>query len=106
METKQLIGSRIKQLRRTRGMSQEELSEKIGMSSKYLSSIERGRENPTLDTFLKLAHALNIEIFELFHYTREMSSKDLMKVLHDLTKKGDKEKLHLTAKILEAIYLS
>jgi hypothetical protein len=35
-----------------------------------------------------------------------MSSKELMKVLHDLTKKGDKEKLRLTAKILEAIYLS
>ena len=45
------------------------------MSSKYLSSIERGRE-PTLDTFIKLAQALNVEIFELLNYTGEKSVKE------------------------------
>ena len=106
METKQLIGARIQQLRRIRGLSQEEVAERIGMSSKYLSSIERGRENPTLDTFLKLSRALDIEIFELFHYDRERSPKELIRALQELARKGGKEKLRLTAKIIEAIYLS
>ena len=56
-DVKKLIGNRIKTLRRARGMSQEELAETISMNTKYLSSIERGKANPTLDTFMKMADA-------------------------------------------------
>lgn len=105
MTIKRLIGSRIKQLRRAKGLSQEELSEKIGMSSKYLSSIERGNENPTLDTFIKLAQSLGVDIFELFNYSQELALKDSKKFLLDLIKSSDKEKLDLTAKIIRAIHL-
>jgi len=69
MEVKQLIGLRIKNLRRSKGLSQEELAEKMGISPKYLSSIERGKENPTLDTFIKLAEALNIVISVTSRYS-------------------------------------
>jgi len=105
MNIKSLIGTRIKQLRKSRGLSQEELSEKVEMSSKYLSSIERGKENPTLDTFMKLAQALHVEVFELFNYTCEKSLKESKKILSDLIMDSDKEKLELTTKIIKAIYL-
>lgn len=105
MEIKRLIGSRIKQVRRAKGFSQEELSEKAEVSSKYLSSIERGNENPTLDTFIKLAQALDVELVELFHYAEEKSLADTKKVLIDIIKKSDKEKIDLAAKIVRAIYL-
>jgi transcriptional regulator with XRE-family HTH domain len=105
MEIKKLIGSRIKHLRKAKGLSQEELSEKVGLSSKYLSSIERGNENPTLDTFMKLAQALNVEIYELFNYASERSLKDSKKFLLELIRDSDKEKLDLAARILKGIYL-
>jgi transcriptional regulator with XRE-family HTH domain len=102
---KRLVGIRIKHLRKTKGISQEKLSEKIGMSSKYLSSIERGKENPTFDTFIKLAKALNIEISELFNYTDDKSVQESKKYLRDLIKGSDKEKLDLAVKMLRSIYL-
>ena len=102
---KQKVGLRIKHIRKTRAVSQEKLSEKAGMSSKYLSSIERGKENPTLDTFIKLAQALNVEIFELLNYAGEKSVQESKKFLLDLIKNSDKEKLDLAAKMLRAIYL-
>jgi len=48
MDVKQMIGSRIKEIRTKKGFTQEQLAEKIDISPKYLSSIERGKENPTL----------------------------------------------------------
>jgi transcriptional regulator with XRE-family HTH domain len=105
MDVKQLIGLRIKQVRQARGISQEALSEKIGMSSKYLSSIERGKENPTLDTFVKLAKALNVEILELFNFAHEKSPKELKQLIGDFMKGSDVEKLQLAARIIKAIYL-
>ena len=92
-------------MRKAKGLSQEALSEKIGMSPQYLSSIERGKENPTLDMFIKLAQSLGVDIWELFNYSQEQSLKESKKVLLDLIKGSDKEKLELTAKIIRAIHL-
>lgn len=106
MKIKELTGLRIKELRRSKGMSQEILAEKTGISSKYLSSIERGKENPTFDTFIKLAEALNIELAEVFNFSHEdKSSKELRTFITDLIKVGTDERLKLTAKIVKALYL-
>lgn len=105
METKQLIGKRIQDLRKSRKMSQEQLAEKMGISPKYLSSIERGKENPTLDTFIKLAAALETEIAELFDIAAEKSPKELRGFISKVIKGGDKEKLKLAAKMMRAVYL-
>lgn len=105
MEIKQLIGMRIKHLRRAKGMSQEYLAEKSGISFKYVSSIERGKENPTLDTFIKMSLALDVEISELFNYTSSKTRVELKRVIADLIKSDDDEKLKLTARIVKDIYL-
>jgi len=105
MEIKVLIGLRLKELRRAKSMTQEMLSEKVGISSKYLSSIERGKENPTLDTLIKLAIALNVELsdmFSIFHHGK--TPKELKLFVSTLLKDADTEKLNLTAKIVKAIY--
>ncbi len=100
-DVKKLIGNRIKTLRRARGMSQEELAETISMNTKYLSSIERGKANPTLDTFMKMADALKVGIPELFNI--EYEPKELAQLIAGLIGEGDKTKLLLAAKVLNAI---
>jgi len=60
MNMKELIGSRIKQIRLRKKFTQEKLSEQIDINSKYLSSIERGKENPTLNTLISLSQALDV----------------------------------------------
>ena len=104
MEIKRLIGMRIQGVRKSRKMSQEDLAEKMGISPKYLSSIERGKENPTLDTFIKLADSLGVEISEIFDYAGEKSPKELKLFISSLIKSRDGEKLKLAAKMMRAIY--
>ncbi len=83
-------------------MSQEGLAEKMGISPQYLSSIERGKENPTLDTFIKLTEALNIEPSEVFDFSHEGKSvRDLKAFIASLIKGSDEERLKLTAKIVK-----
>ena len=43
VDLKEMIGSRIQEIRNKKGLTQDQLSEKVGISSKYLSSIERGK---------------------------------------------------------------
>jgi len=106
METKKLIGLHIRELRRARDLSQEALAEKVGISSKYVSSIERGKENPTLDTVIGLAKALNVDILELFNFSHEgKSKKDLKEFIVSQIKGSDEDRLKITAKIVKAIYL-
>jgi transcriptional regulator with XRE-family HTH domain len=106
MDPKQLIGLRIRELRRAGKLSQEALAEKTGISSKYLSSIERGKENPTLDTVINLAGALGVEIHELFNFAHEgKSSKELKASISGMLKGSDEERLKLAEKIIRAIYL-
>jgi len=50
LDLKEMIGPRIQEIRNKKGVTQDQLSEKVGISSKYLSSIERGKENPTVNT--------------------------------------------------------
>lgn len=59
------FGSRIRQLRERADVSQEDLAHAIGMSRRYLSGIERGESNPTLDQLLRLATGLDVEVADL-----------------------------------------
>ena len=65
MDKKKLLGSRIKEIRKRQRLSQEKLAERAGISAQYVSNIERGRENPTLDLLLRLADALKVSLGEM-----------------------------------------
>jgi transcriptional regulator with XRE-family HTH domain len=67
MDVKEWVGGRIKTLRRIRGYSQERLAEIADVNPKYLSSIERGKENPTLDFVIRWAAGLRVSIQEVFY---------------------------------------
>jgi len=49
------FGSRIRQLRESRGMTQEELAERCGLSQKFVSQLERGAKTPSFETILVLS---------------------------------------------------
>ena len=63
-EDKIFLGKKIKQLRNDAGLSQAKLSEKIGMSEKNLSNIERGIQFPEVSNFLKLIDVLKVSLSE------------------------------------------
>jgi len=104
MDEKKLIGIRIKNLRRARGYSQERLAERIGINPKYLSSIERGQENPTLDLFIGLAQGLKVDLHEIFQIEHEgKQTKILRGELKALLAEVKDQELARTIRLLQAL---
>ena len=64
--TIKLIQNNIRKYRIQASMTQEQLSEKAGISCDYLSEIERGKKSPSLKRLLKIAEALCVEPYLLF----------------------------------------
>lgn len=54
--------TRIKELRKQRGMTQAELGAKLGISASTVGMYEQGRRDPDTPTLLKLARALNVSV--------------------------------------------
>ena len=65
MDMRKLVGRNFSRLRREKGLTQEQVEERSGFSQQYLSSLERGRRNPTVITLYELAQALGVEHLEL-----------------------------------------
>jgi len=103
MNVKQLIGMRIAELRNGKGLTQEQLAGKMEISSKYLSSIERGKENPTLDTLIKLSESLGVNIEDIFRFIQIEDSVKRKSLVTSLVNKADANQLKLAYKILSAI---
>jgi len=104
MEERKLVGRRIRSLRKARGLSQEQLAELAGTSPKYLSRIETGRENPTLDLFLRLAQGLKVDLYEIFQFEHEGDTpRRLRKKLESLVAAAKDEDLARLTRVLEAL---
>jgi len=62
---KLVVGRNFARLRREKGLTQEEVEARSGFSQQYLSSLERGRRNPTVITIYELAQALGVDHVDL-----------------------------------------
>ena len=62
----QRFGNCVRQLREEAGYTQVVFGEKCGFYQTYLSRIETGKANPTLNAMEVIAQALGLSIFELF----------------------------------------
>ncbi|MBX3302072.1 MAG: helix-turn-helix transcriptional regulator [Nitrospira sp.] len=96
MDIKQAVGKRIKTVRQRNGLTQDQLAEQVGLSPKYISGIERGVENPTMDNLIRLAKALGVETYDLFLFGEsEDSEKALRKGIDKMVREASREKLQL-----------
>lgn len=60
------FGKRVKGLRVKTGMSQEDLADRCGFARSYMSRMERGKANPSLDAIERLAGGLRVSVGALF----------------------------------------
>ena len=63
--------NKVEQLRKERGLNQEEFAKKIGVSRQTVSSIETGKYNPSLDLAFVISDFFGKRIEEIFIYERE-----------------------------------
>jgi transcriptional regulator with XRE-family HTH domain len=62
------LGRRIQKIRKAKGLTQEQLAEKIGTSTPWIGHIETGRELPNLKLLQKIARALGVKVKDLIPY--------------------------------------
>lgn len=65
------FGKKIAYIRKEKGFTQDELAFKIGISTSYLSAIERGISDSTISTAKRVAKALEVDIYKLFIYDKK-----------------------------------
>jgi transcriptional regulator with XRE-family HTH domain len=66
MNIKQKFGQKIKDLRKSKGISQEKLANLAEIDRTYLPTIEKGKRNVSIEIVEKLAKALGVKIKDLF----------------------------------------
>ena len=71
----QKVGSRIKSLRNSRGLSQEKLALKAGIDRTYLAGIESGKRNATITSLEKVVSALDISLSDFFDFDKNVDHK-------------------------------
>lgn len=65
-DLKEKFGKIVKKLRKKKGMTQEDLAHKTGISVDFLSLVERGKNAPSFETLEKLAGALEVKVRDFF----------------------------------------
>ena len=70
-----IIGRRIQEIRKQKGLTQEQLAERVNISPHYLSALERGVYNIKLDLLVDILNILNCSSDEVFQDVVDSSSK-------------------------------
>ena len=60
------FGSRIAELRRKSGLTQEKLAELVGVDRSYIGYVERGQRNPSMGVVYRIAKVIGVSLAELF----------------------------------------
>ena len=107
MDIKKIIGLRIKEFRKKRNMTQEQLAEKANLHTTFIAHIERGKKVCSIKSLQKIAVALNIPVFVLLQendcaskFKYDVYTEKLLSFVKD---KSDRDK-EMLIKIANSIY--
>ena len=97
------LGQRIRALRTKKKLTQEQISELVGLNSKYWSELERGNETISLKNLNKIAIALEVPLVDLLNTAHEAPRKVLEKEVQQMICEADDEQLKTIYRILNAV---
>lgn len=97
------IASRIRELRITKNMTQEQLAEKIGIDVSYLGRIERGKSsNIQISTLEKIVNALDVDYLTFFAFKN--TENRFIEILHELSLSNNEDEiLDVIEKIIKLV---
>lgn len=108
METTKLLGTKIRQFRKLRGITQELLAEASDSTGSYIGKLERGEVNVQIKTLEKIAEALNTNVFAFFDYNpyEELKSQPwIWEYIHILSQQNEAEQ-NKAYRILKELFIS
>lgn len=88
------VGERIKEVREKKGLTQEKLAEKTGLSKGFISDVENGKTDISSDNLLKVADVLNANLDYLLRgETREVRPREPVVIPPELSQFAEEEGL-------------
>jgi transcriptional regulator with XRE-family HTH domain len=100
----ELLGARIRELRKAQGMPQEQLAEILGVEQQYMSRIELGKSYPSLDRLMRIAEVLKVplpSLFDFAHHSPEVLSPEAMVKKIDGMGEHERQLLYRMADFME-----
>ena len=99
------IGKRVKQARERLGITQEDLAEKTGLTTNYISTVERGMSFPRCEKLIILLNGLETSadsIFcDVFEHSGEAKASELSKKIADLPPEAQKRILQMVELMIQ-----
>ncbi len=97
--TKQLLALRLKELRKSRGLTQEKLAELIGRDTKHISKLEIAGSYPSVETLERISNALNVELKDIFNFDGLQEKNYIINEFEKMLKYSDEKYLKMLYKI-------
>ncbi len=98
-----LLGLRIRELRKSKRLTQAQLAEAIGMETTNLCKLENGCQFPKEENIEKLAVFFNIPVKELFDFEHFQTAKDIQQDLILAIKNATDKDLKMYYKLISAV---
>lgn len=98
----QLIGMRIQRLRKSRGYTQEQLSEMIDRAPNYISQLERGIKSMSLETLIQISNILCVSPEDILMDSLTGTDRAVERSLSNLLNECTPYEKHILLEILEA----
>ena len=95
---KEKFGKRIREIRKEKGFTQEQIAEKIGIEPPNISKLENGAHFPLPENIEKLAKALNVDIKDLFDFGHFDEKTLLAKKIKEFIANADKKDIEFLYK--------
>ncbi len=103
MNNRELLGARIKELRKEKKIKQEFLAEKLGIEPRQLSKLETGKHYPSFETIIGILKTLDISFEELVNFEHLQDKKIIREEISKLILGLDDEKLKITYKFIKSL---
>lgn len=100
---KKNFGQRVKEIRKSKGLTQEQLAEKTGMDTPNICRIEAGTHFPLIKNLEKIASALDTPVKEFFNYEHKNNEKYLIDMINSYLTGFKKKDIELVYKFVEAL---
>lgn len=102
-----MVGERIREIRISKGWTQEELGEKAHLQYSYIGGVERGSRNISLSTLEKIMDALEVSPNEMFQFKNitieKKEKKEVIKILESLLMERKPEEVRMIHTVTKEI---
>src|SRR6266567_1638098 len=100
---KVLLGERIRELRKTKGLTQEKFAELIGVEQKHVSRLELGKSFPPLDRLETISQVLDVPLKDIFDFVHLADQKTRSEGVEALLEQLDDESQKIAYRIFVGV---